>query len=80
MNACANNLRYIEAAKKQWALDNLSTTNDVPTEKDLLLIFRKDHEVLGFPTCPSGGVYTIGKIGEPVKCSIGGIGHTLLTD
>jgi len=79
-NACANNLRQIEAAKKQWALENQKTTDRVPTEKDLLPIVWRGYEAQGFPTCPSGGIYTVGKISELVKCSIGGIGHTLPLD
>jgi hypothetical protein len=80
MNACANNLRQIEAVKKQWALENQKTNNAVPTEKDLLPYIGPRNQVLDFPTCPSKGFYTIGRIGESVKCSIGGEGHTLQTD
>jgi hypothetical protein len=77
-NACANNLRWIDMAKKQWALEGHKTTNDVPTEAELLpFLGPKDHPSKVFPTCPSGGTYTIGRMDEPVKCSIGGIGHTL---
>jgi competence protein ComGC len=75
-NACANNLFVIQAAKKHWALEKQKTTNDVPTWEDLLPYLDHGH-MDGPPTCPSGGVYTIGKAGEPVKCSIGGVGHTL---
>jgi hypothetical protein len=76
-NACANNLRQIEAAKKQWALENRKTMNDVPTEKDLLPIISRGHEMSGFLSCPGKGVYSIGSIGQPAKCSIGGVGHSL---
>ena len=30
-NACINNLRQIDAAKQQWALDTNKTTNDTPS-------------------------------------------------
>jgi hypothetical protein len=85
MNACANNLRWIDGAKKEWALEGHKTTNDVPTESDLLAFLGghtpADHRRGDFfPRCPSGGAYTIGALAEPPKCSIGGVGRTLPTD
>jgi len=70
-NACVNNLRQIDAAKQQWALENNKTGNAVPTVQDLL-------PYLGgvFPVCPSGGVYSINPIGYPPTCSYPG--HELL--
>src|ERR1035438_4177001 len=35
MNACLNNLRQIDAAKNEWALENRKKTGDVPTAQDL---------------------------------------------
>ena len=35
-NTCINNLRLIEAAKQQWALDNSKTDDDIPTALELL--------------------------------------------
>ena len=29
----------------------------------------------GVPHCPDGGTYTLGRIGEPPKCSVGGPDH-----
>ncbi len=67
-NACINNLRQIDAAKQQWALENNKTTDAVPTAQDLLPYFRD----VTFPVCPSGGTYTIGAVGELPACSISG--------
>ena len=80
-SACANNLRQIEAVKEEWALKNQKTINDIPTWDDLRP-YLQPYLPHGFPTnaapkCPSGGIYTIGRIGEPPTCSIGGVGHTL---
>ena len=73
-NACVENLRRIELAKQQWAVENHRTTNDVPTWDDLRpYIGKSPGEVL---RCPGGGTYTLGRVGEPPRCSIGGI-HTL---
>src|SRR5262245_25796127 len=71
MNACANNLRWIDHAKKEWEHQH-TATNGIPTEADLLSFLPGPSRTL-FPACPSGGKYTIGPAGEPPKCSIGGV-------
>ena len=38
-NACINNLRQIDAAKQQWALENSKTDDDIPTALELLPYF-----------------------------------------
>jgi chromosome segregation ATPase len=67
-NACINNLRQIDAAKTQWALEKNKADKDVPTAQDLLP-YLKDGV---FPVCPSGGTYTINAVGEFPACSIPG--------
>jgi hypothetical protein len=76
---CINNLRIIDAAKNEWALAENKTTNDVPTWEDLKPYLERDPERNkpfvkfdpnnNLPICPSGGIYTIGKVGEPTTCS-----------
>ena len=68
LNTCINNLRLIEAAKQQWALDNSKTDDDIPNALELLPYFQNDV----FPTCPAGGTYTINAVGAPPTCSIPG--------
>src|SRR5436189_3202441 len=34
-NACINNLRQIDSAKQQWALENRQATNATPVESDI---------------------------------------------
>ena len=72
-NACINNLRMIDAAKQQWALETNKRATDIPTKEDLMpyLVGRYGK----FPVCPQGGTYTIGPVGKTPKCSIPG--HTL---
>jgi len=72
-DACIANLRAIQIAKAQWALEGGKTAADVPTEQDLLVYFNGGV----FPVCPSGGTYTIGAVGLPPTCSIPG--HALPT-
>ncbi len=67
-DACMNNLRQIDAAKNEWALENGKPTGSVPTEQDILPFITGGV----FPVCPSGGVYTIGAIGTPPSCSVHG--------
>jgi chromosome segregation ATPase len=67
-NTCINNLRQIDAAKNQWALENSKPVGAVPTEQDIA-VYLKDNVI---PVCPSGGTYTIGAVGTPPTCSIPG--------
>jgi regulator of replication initiation timing len=67
-NHCLNNLRQIDAAKNQWALENSKAIGAVPAEEDLVPYLQNGV----FPVCLSGGTYTIGAIGTPPACSIHG--------
>jgi competence protein ComGC len=67
-NACINNLRQIDAAKNEWALENNKTTNDIPTTQDLNQYIKGGFASLH---CPAGGTYTIGRVGETPTCSLG---------
>ena len=58
VNACINNLRMLDAAKQQWALEKNKTATDVPTAQDLLPYFKDNL----FPTCPDGGTYTLNSL------------------
>jgi hypothetical protein len=70
-NACIINLRLIDAAKGQWALENHKQNSDTPTEQDLTPYFGRGRGG-NFPVCPAGGKYIIGTIGEKPRCSIPG--------
>ena len=65
-NACINNLRQMDAAKNQWALEKSKKAGDACTEDDIKPYLV--HERM--PTCPAGGTYTINAIGEPPTCSL----------
>lgn len=66
MNACINNLRQIDGAKQQWALENNKEQTDTPTE-DNVVAHLQDRWL---PTCPAGGSYTINPVGESPACSV----------
>jgi Protein of unknown function (DUF3352) len=63
-NACINNLRQLDAAKQQWALEKGKTSTDTPTMDDLKPYLGK------IPHCPAGGTYTLNAVGQPPQCSI----------
>jgi general secretion pathway protein G len=65
-NACINNLRQIDAAKNEWALEKGKTGGDVPAIADLTPYFKDGK----FPTCPAGGTCTIGAVSNAPTCSI----------
>ncbi len=70
-NACINNLRQIDAAKNQFALENKKTNGDAVTEADIKPYIKLDANG-NLPKCPAGGKYVIGKVGENPTCSIDG--------
>jgi len=70
-NACINNLRLIDSAKGQWALENHKQNTDVPTVRDLTPYIGRGPNGQ-FPVCPQGGTYTIGAINEQPRCSVPG--------
>jgi hypothetical protein len=70
-NQCINNLRQIDAAKNQWALELNKPNGAVPTEQDISPYIKLDANG-NIPKCPSGGIYTIGAIGEAPSCSVHG--------
>lgn len=68
---CIYNLRQIDGAKAQWALEKQKKTGD---DADLSEVARYSKGGK-LPICPKGGKYHIGKVGELVTCTIAG--HTI---
>jgi hypothetical protein len=73
-NLCINNLRQIDGAIQQCALEKKLTENDTVTAEQLKPYLKRIQEVL---TCPSGGGYTFGSVTQLPSCSIPG--HALPT-
>lgn len=63
-NACINNLRQLDAAKAQWALENAKPLNAVPTKADLMPFLQS------WPVCPQGGSYSLNEVDQQPTCSI----------
>src|SRR5947207_3301936 len=73
-NACINNLRQIDGAKQQWALEYNQAVTATPTESSLRPYMGRGS---GFsPTCPAGGsgdftaCYTVGDMSVAPSCNI----------
>jgi hypothetical protein len=67
-SACINNLRILEGAKDQWALENKKGLGALASAADLQS-YIKDNVL---PACPAGGVYAINALGAPATCSVHG--------
>lgn len=68
---CIANLRRIEGAKEQAAMELRMVGADVPTQAQLEPNYLKD-----WPECPSGGDYVINAVNANPTCTTGGV-HTL---
>ena len=82
-NACINNLRQIDGAEQQWALETKQAAAAVPAYTDISSYMRNS------VICPSGGAggtfalsYTLVAVGGPAKpaCKIVAATHVLPAD
>ena len=70
-NACINNLRLLESAKTQWALEMKKVDTDTVAQTDLATYMRGD----AWPSCPANGTYSVSTVGAAATCTVPG--HTL---
>jgi prepilin-type N-terminal cleavage/methylation domain-containing protein len=73
-NACINNMRQIDAAVNQWALEQHKTTGaTAPSLTSDLTPYIKLNSANSIPGCPAGGSYTVGTVGATpqVTCNLG---------
>jgi prepilin-type N-terminal cleavage/methylation domain-containing protein len=68
-NVCVSNLKQIDSAIEQWAIDNNIPAGSYPSASQEDAIYGYIDS--GIPKCPSGGEYTIYKVNMPaqVRCS-----------
>ncbi len=75
-NACINNLRLIDSAKQQWALEQRGSNGSTPAGSDLQPYLG--HGSAGeLPTCPAdssatptfGTSYTVNNVGTKPQCA-----------
>jgi prepilin-type N-terminal cleavage/methylation domain-containing protein len=70
-NACINNLRQIDGAKEQWALEKKKNDADACLSTDVAPYIKGN----AMPKCPASGVYAVNAIGNNPTCDKNG--HTL---
>src|ERR1041385_1868053 len=66
--SCVANLKQIESAKEQWAMDTKAAATATPGSTDL---YGPSSYTRNTPTCASGGTYTIGDMNTRPSCGIG---------
>ncbi len=72
--SCVANLKQIDSAKEQWAMDNKKVAGDSAGFSDLV---GTDKYIKSTPECPSSGTYTIAGVGTNPSCSKSTDGHEL---
>ena len=70
--ACVANLRQIDTAKMQWAMDNKKVGTDVPAMTGDETTGLVSTYIKSEPSCPSGGTYTVNAVDTNPTCSFGG--------
>jgi len=83
MNACINNLRQIDGAKQQWALETKQVSTATPSEAAVGAYLGRAASTAGV-VCPSGGAaaafatsYTINNVATAPACKILPATHNL---
>ncbi|MDB6025008.1 MAG: hypothetical protein JWM68_1231 [Verrucomicrobiales bacterium] len=66
VNSCINNLRQLDGATDQWAIENKKANGDLVTANDISPYLKK------YPQCASGGTYTVGPVGTSPTCTTPG--------
>lgn len=76
-NACINNLRLIDTAVQQWALENNKNGGDTVAVDSLTAYLNRgagqiNGTAAGAVKCPSGGTYTLTTVDQKPTCSVAG--------
>ena len=70
-NACINNLRQIDAAANQFALEKGKKSGDTITLATDLTPYIKMNSANSIPGCPAGGTYACATVGATPTCNLG---------
>ena len=71
-NSCVANLKQIDSAKEQYAMEARLDTGAAVAWANLTPTYMKAQ-----PACPGGGNYTVAVVGTNPSCSLAASGHTL---
>jgi hypothetical protein len=69
-NACINNLRQIDAAANQFALEQKQTTGATINFPNDLTPYIKLNSGSSIPACPAGGTYADAAVGNTPTCTL----------
>ena len=75
--SCIANLKQIDAATEQWAMDQKATTGATVPLAGVLVGTGTTNYIKNLPTCPSSGTYSTPTVGTPPTCTVSG--HALPT-
>ena len=67
-NSCKENLRQVEGAKEQWAMDTGAAQGATIVTTGVQTYLKSSK----FPACAAGGTYTYNVIGTDCSCSVTG--------
>jgi prepilin-type N-terminal cleavage/methylation domain-containing protein len=68
-NACINNLRQIDGAIQQWALENGKAVS-ASVNSTVVMPYLGRGTAGAFPSCPSGGQYKLTTVSTAPTCTI----------
>lgn len=69
-NACINNLRQIDGAIQQWALETRQKPEgDAAGHKASIQEYLGRGSTGEWPECPAGGDYTLGTVSDKPECT-----------
>ncbi len=66
--ACVSNLKQIESAKEQWAMDTKTAATATPL---LTALVGSTLYIKEAPNCPSSGTYTANAMSADPACTVG---------
>src|SRR3954471_18655622 len=71
-NACINNLRQIDGAINEWALETGQANGATVSGVDVVSAYIKLNGSSSVPGCPAGGTYATGNVGDlpQVSCNL----------
>ncbi|HEX3797422.1 MAG TPA: prepilin-type N-terminal cleavage/methylation domain-containing protein [Verrucomicrobiae bacterium] len=81
-NACINNLRQIDGAKQEWALENKASATSTPADSNIQPYMGRGAGG-SLPTCPLDSQntfdtsYTVGNLSTAPLCKISTTNHVL---
>jgi len=69
-NACINNLRQLDGAKQQWALENKQVSTAPVNVIDVQPYLGRGAAGT-YPSCPASGTYTLNVVNVAPTCDLG---------